>query len=163
MWFACIPRDLDWKAPYVIRNEAELDAPPERVFDVWADIDEWPKWFSDIRKGTWDTPPPHGAHSRREVVLNLLSVREQFLAWDPGRRYAFTMTACTLPLAHSIVEDYQLEALPGGRSRLVWEVRFDLRLPFVPLSPVVRFVFGKMFRDATAGLVTYVSAASKAA
>lgn len=42
-------------------------------------------------------------------------------------------------------------------------VRFDLRLPFVPRSPVVRFVFGKMFRDATAGLVTYVSAASKAA
>lgn len=163
MWFACTPRDLDWKAPYVIRNEAELDAPPDRVFAIWADLDQWPKWFPDIRGGVWQTPPPHGAHSRRDVTLTLLSVREQFLAWEPGRRFAFTMTASSLPLARSIVEEYRLEPLDGGRSRFVWEVRFDLRLPLVPASPLVRLVFGKMFRDATAGLKSYVSGASKAA
>jgi hypothetical protein len=156
MWFQYIPRDVEWKSPYTLRNEAELDASPEQVFAIWADIDQWPRWFSDILRGQWFTPPPHGVGAEREVVLKTLSVKERFLAWEPGRRYAFTMTACTLPLAWSIVEDYQLEPLPGGRSRLVWEVRFDLRWYFVPMSPVILAVFGRMFRNATAGLQAYV-------
>lgn len=163
MWFPYIPRDVDWQAPTVLRNEAELDASPEEVFSIFADIDQWPKWFSDIRKGTWSTPAPYGPGSEREVVLKTLSVRERFLAWEPGKRYAFTMTAGTLPLARSIVEDYQLTPLPGGRARLVWEVRFDLRWYLAPVGPVIRAVFGKMFRDATAGLQAYVAAQGKRA
>lgn len=158
MWFQYIPRDVDWQAPNVLRNEAELDATPDEVFAIWADIDQWPKWFSDIRKGTWSTPAPYGPGSEREVVLQTLSVRERFLAWDPGQRYAFTMTACTLPIAHSIVEDYRLEPLPGGRSRFVWEVRFDLRWYMKPMKPVILAVFGSMFRNATASLQAYVAA-----
>lgn len=156
MWFDCVPRPLDWQSPYLFRNEADLDATPAEVFEIFADIDEWPRWFADIRRGRWLTGAPHGVGSRREVELNLLSVREEFLAWDPARRYAFTMTGATLPLAHSIVEDYRLEALPDGRARLIWEVRHDLRWMFLPLSPIVRLVFGRMFRVATAGLVAFV-------
>jgi len=157
MWFTCVPRDADWRGPYVLRNEAELDATPDRVFAILADIDQWPRWFSDIRKGTWHTPPPYGPGSRREVVLKTLSVREEFRVWDPGARYAFTMTAATLPLAWSIVEDYHLSALPDGRTRFVWEVSFDLRWMFVPVSSLIRAAFGSMFRNATAGLVRYVA------
>lgn len=154
MWFDQIPRDLDWEAPYEFRNEADLALPPGEVFAIWADIDQWPKWFADIRQGTWTSEAPYGPGSERTVVLKTLSVKERFLAWDPGQRYAFTMTASTLPLTWSIVEDYRLEPREGG-SRLIWTVKHDLRWYCRPASPIVRMVFGKMFRDATASLQRY--------
>lgn len=163
MWFRYVPRDLEWQAPSVFRNEAELALPPDEVFAIWADNDQWPLWFSDILGATWTTEPPRGPGSRREVRLKTLSVREEFLAWEPGRRFAFTMTDASVPIGWSIVEDYRLEPLDGGRrSRFVWEVRHDVRLFLRPLSPVIRLVFGRMFRNATAGLVAYCERRARA-
>lgn len=160
MWFHQVPRDLDWDAPYVFRNEADLALSADEVFAIWADIDQWPKWFSDINRGTWTTEPPYGPGSERTVELKTLSVKERFLAWDPGKRYAFTMTACTLPLTWSIVEDYRLEPTETG-CRFVWVVKHDLRWYFLLSSPIVRMVFGKMFRDATASLERYCAERAK--
>lgn len=86
MWFTMQPRDLGWPATASRRllSEAVLEATPEEVWALWADIDAWPRWFPDIRSGSWDTEPPHGVGSRRTMVLNTLTVREHLLAWEPG-------------------------------------------------------------------------------
>ncbi|MEX2527610.1 MAG: SRPBCC family protein [Gemmatimonadota bacterium] len=137
-------------------NEAVLDASPQEVFAIWADIHQWPLWFPEIQSGEWLSQGARGVGSRRLVHLEDLSVKETILAWDPGRRFSFCITAATRPLSHRIVEDYRLEAAEGGRSRFTWTVGFDLRWYIAPLSPIVKRKFGRMFRGATSGLVEYI-------
>jgi uncharacterized protein YndB with AHSA1/START domain len=159
MWFEMEQVPLDWadEAPYSFHNEAVLEASPEEVFAIWADIDQWPRWFEDIERGAWtaggDDP---GVGSERVVHLEDMSVREYILAWEPGARFAFSITAATLPLANRIVEDYRLAPAGEGRSRFEWDVSFDLRWFVRPLGWAVRREFGAMFERATQSLREYV-------
>lgn len=159
MWFTLTPGDLDYvrTAPFRFENEAELDAPPDAVFDILADTATWPKWFPDFRRATWKTDPPPGVGSVRVAELATVSAREKFIAWEPGARFTFTMLEMTLPLVSTMVEDYALTATPKG-TRFRWTACYTPRTWVRPLHPIVRMVFSRMFRQATDGLVKYVAA-----
>ncbi len=157
MWFELSMRPLEWgpTAPQHFHNEAILDASPDRVFAILADTASWPQWFPKVKYAKWLTEPARvGAH--REVAVDLLAVREEFLAWDPGRRFAFTIYAETLPFSHSLVEDYQLEPASGGRTHLVWELHFDVRWFVRPFVGPLRRRYGDMLRGAAESLTAYV-------
>src|SRR6187431_2615566 len=65
-------------APDYFLNEAELDAPPERVFAVLADIDSWAHWFDDLRSAHWTGQAHEGVGATRKVILGAASVNETF-------------------------------------------------------------------------------------
>jgi len=148
MWFPLEPADLDYvrTSPYRMSFEAEVDATPERVFDVFTQ-DDMKEWFSDLRSMRWTSPLPHGEGSTRIVTLKMLAVKEIFLVWRPGERVTFTMEAMSLPLVKKMMEDFRVH--PVGRSR----TRIDYTIHYTPtplvraVHPIVRAVFGKMFRD----------------
>ncbi|GAB08470.1 hypothetical protein GOARA_012_00200 [Gordonia araii NBRC 100433] len=71
--------------------------------------------------------------------------REQLLAWEPGRRIAYTATDATLPFFGTWFEDYRVEPRADGGSRLRWtmavQVRFLGRLPLRWISPLFALIF----------------------
>ena len=164
MWFKMVPRDLSWsdQAAQKVTNVVVLSASPEEVFSILADIEQTPLWFEDIDGGSWYSAQTHCTGAKRTVHLNMLSVRETFLSWEPGRRFAFTITESTLPLTVSIVEDYRLIQTDNDHTRLEWDVVYQLRWFVIPFKPIVVWVFGSMFRRASRSLVDYVSARSSA-
>lgn len=129
-------------------NEVVLAAPPERVFELLADPEEWPRWFTDILHIEWLTSAPHGVGSRRRVALKTLLVEESFLAWEPGKRFAFRFDVIDRPLVRAAIEDYVLAPSGDGATRLTWTLAFEPSLPARLLLPIVRFVFGRMLRKA---------------
>lgn len=158
MWFKMNETPLAWvdSAPRKFVNRITIDASPDEVFAVWADIDQWPKWFADIQRGEWTTDGERGVGSRRTVYLDDLNVKELIVAWEPGERFAFAIYEATLPLAHNIVEDYRLTPTPDGKSELVWTVGYDLRWFMKPLSFVVAKQFGGMFEKAIVDMKDYI-------
>ena len=159
MWFKMIPRDLSWseRAAQKIRNAVVLPCSPEEVFSILADIKQTPFWFDEIYGGTWDSENTHCVGSRRTVHLDMLSVRETFLSWEPSRRFAFTITESTIPLSVSIVEDYRLSPEDNGCTKLEWDVAYQLRWYVIPFKPIVIWIFGRMFQRASASLKNYIS------
>lgn len=118
------PVDLGWiaAAPLTIRASARLAAAPGRVFDALADADGWTGWWPLMHVARWTTPAPHGVGSEREVAIRGLGrLRERFVAFEPGARFAFTMLEGTNPLATAIVEDYLLSP-DGGGTDVAWTI-----------------------------------------
>ncbi len=155
----CQPVGLDFieTAPVRIENIIEVDVTPEQVFGVLADVGTWRKWFQGMTDVVWLTSEPPGVGSRRQVtMLGLVRVTETFLAWEEGRRFAFCFDGQSAPLAKSALEDFQLEALSGGRCRINYRVYLSLPGPLSPLGFALNPVLGAVFERGAAGLKRYL-------
>lgn len=144
-------------APDYFLVEGELDAPPERVFAVFADVASWATWFDDMKKGEWTGNQQGGVGATRKMTLGLVAADETILAWDPGKRFAFRIDTLTLPLVRAMVEDYQLEARPNNKSYLRWKAVYEPTLLTRILHPIVRMIFGRQFQRTLVGLRGYLA------
>ena len=107
-------------APIVVPATVELDAPPQRVWDALGSDEMW-SWAPIIDRLRWITPRPlSGTPVRRLRLLGLVTIEEQFYRWEEPRRATFRVTQSTRPLLRGLAEDFLLEELPGGRTRLTW-------------------------------------------
>jgi uncharacterized protein YndB with AHSA1/START domain len=157
MWFQVKPTDLSYtlSSPFQMRNEAVIAAPPERVFEIITNGDVQHEWFKDFVACRWTSAPPHGVGSTREVELKTLTVKERFLAWDPGKRMSFCIYASTLPLISEMLEDLQLEPTSDGGTLFRWTAHYTPTLAMRLVHPIARVVFGGMFRASIEGLKRY--------
>lgn len=148
-------------AAWRFENVVELDAASAEVFDVFADGESWPNWFDAVRRVVWTSPQPRGVGATRTVVLRIalldVTVQERFLAWDPGRRFAFRFEGASLPLIHAGIEDYLLEDLSGGRCRLTYAVHLEPTAAARAAGPVARPMFARMLRAGAEGLRSYIA------
>lgn len=159
MWFAVEAQDLSFtkSSPHVLENEAIIDASPERVFETFATAENQTTWFQDFVACRWTSSAPHGVGSEREIELKLLTVKERFLVWEPGKRLTFAIFGSTLPMVDAMVEDMLFEPHGEGKTRMTWRVHYTPKLFMRPFHPVLRVVFGKMFTASTRGLVGYIA------
>jgi uncharacterized protein YndB with AHSA1/START domain len=162
MWFdvEAVPLEFIVSSPFHIETVALIDAAPERVFDILATGEGQGEWFKDFVENRWTTTT-RGVGAEREVELALFTVKERFLAWEPGKRLAFTIYGTTLPVTSATVEDMALEAVGDGKgraTRLTWRVHYRPTLPARLLHPVVRMIFRRLFKASAEGLARYAKA-----
>jgi hypothetical protein len=127
-----------------------LTATPEAIFDELGDPS---LWLPLMRRSVWMTGATSGVGAEREVELALFGAfRERMLAWDRGRRLAFTMIATTSPLVARMAEDWRLVREPGG-TRVSYTVAAELR-PFArAMAPALRIVMRQLFGAGVRALV----------
>lgn len=147
MWFRLGDADLARDSPHTFVNVVAIDAPAEKVFPLLTG-DRFEEWLPDLKGMQWTSAAPHGVGSTREVHLKALSVKERILAWDEGRRFGFVIEAITLPLVRWMTEDMRLEPRGEGACTFHYTVRYEPVTWLRPVHPVVRLVFGRMFRKA---------------
>ena len=117
---------LSWidHAPIHLEARRTTTAAPEAVFAVLADHERWPEWFAGVQRVTV-LGPAEGVGARRRVQVPGLTVDEEFIAWDVGRRWAFTGTAARPGLLRSLVEDCRLERRSDGGTDVAYAMHLD--------------------------------------
>jgi hypothetical protein len=148
-----VPVDLSWieARPDAVRVSIALAAAPARVFEALADAPGWTRWFplmhraASIGGGDGDGG---GVGAEREVAVRGFGrLRERFLAWEPGARYAFTMIGVTSPLIAQMGEDYRITPTGDG-ARLDWTMAALPRGPGRLLAPGLRVMMRRIFARA---------------
>jgi uncharacterized membrane protein len=147
MMFRLAERPID-ELPIHIERSVDLDAPADEVFDVLADLHGWPNWFKGMRRVRSDGAAS-GVGARRTVWVPPTRVEEWFSRWDPGERLTFHIVASSAPGLRAMTEDWRLEPLADGRTRLVIDIGVEPSRWLRPLSPVVRRLVATATRGAT--------------
>ena len=139
-------------APFRLNKTARFDTTPDALFAQLADPATWPHWFPTMYSAAWITQKTSGIGAEREVALRVFGkYRERMLAWEPGERFAFTMTASTSPLVKRMAEDWRISR-EGSGVRLEWTVSaYPTTIGRVG-APALRAVLGRLFTGGGAKL-----------
>lgn len=115
----------------------EIEAPPDRVWDVLTDLEAWPSRIETVDEVELLTPPPIGKMSR--VRLKQPKLPEgvwDFTAWDPPSFFEWVQRASGV----TNIAGHRVEALGAGRSRLTLTLEMTgLLIPII----------GRLYRDLT--------------
>jgi len=98
-------------APILVEQRIEIDAPPSAVWAHIANHEAWPEWFTELdsveRVGDGE-----GVGSGRTVKIKVLTLTEEFTAWEPDRHFAFAVIKSPIPFLAKMAEEVVLE--PNG-------------------------------------------------
>lgn len=130
-------------APISHATPIEIDAPPKQVFAALEDPDSWPKWVGAITRVDWTSPKPFEVGTTRTVYIQGNQVvDEYFFRWEDNRRMAFYFVRASFGALTQFAEDYHLEELPGGRTRLTWTFAANPK----PLHKIIMTILGPAFK-----------------
>ena len=138
---------IDWidRAPVRIEAKAESAASPDKVFAVLADHEHWPEWFPSVKRVTV-IGPAEGVGARRRVVVPGLTVDEEFIVWDAGKRWSFTGYESKPRFTRSLVEDCVLTPRPDGGTAISYTMYLD---PVGPMGFLMKLVVGRLRKNNT--------------
>lgn len=110
--------DINRAAPATAAGETQIDADPQTVFSVIADIDEWPSWNADVKSAKLDGPVRPGTVFRwRSGPSRLVSTLRVV---EPPNEIAWTGKTMGIKAIHV----FRFEPKDGGtlaRSEESWE------------------------------------------
>ena len=100
-------------APVAVTSTVEIDADPMTVWGFIADHENWPTWFTDLKKveriGTGI-----GVGGGRRVTAGPATIDEIFTEWTPGEHFAFAITKMPLPALRAMAESVTIVAEGDG-------------------------------------------------
>jgi len=112
----------------VIAAEVLVRATPEQIFEVFEDAHAWTVWALPIQRVEWTSPMPFGVGTTRTVsMMGGMVGYEEFIAWERGKRMAFTFVGCSLDTVESFLEDYRVTDLGDGTCRVEWYMALQPR------------------------------------
>jgi uncharacterized protein YndB with AHSA1/START domain len=150
------PRPLDWidSAPVRASRSRRIAQPPATVWAAIADHAGWTEWFPRLVSVT-PGEVANAVGGTRTVDLGAAAVEEEFLAWEPERHFAFTVTASTRPGLRSMVEDIRLTRDGDTACTVTYTMGVDPVGGRV-LRPIAAPVLRKVIADGLAGLARHV-------
>ena len=121
MWFTMRKEDVGFveRARSVHVAEATMAAPRARVFGAFVDPESWPDWFPNVRRAAYTSPPPFGVGTIREAHVGGTRWVEEMMAWDDGRRWAWTVLRASVPFATAQVECFEFADAGAGTTDAV--------------------------------------------
>jgi hypothetical protein len=138
-------------ATFVLPATIDLPHSPAQIWEALTD-DRLGAWMRIVDRARWADLPPRSRGARRTVrLLRRVTIDEEFHIWEEQRRIGFRALDIRPRVARAWAEQAQLQALPGGGTRLTYTVAIDspiLRLVPIPgfLTPAAAALSRRMLR-----------------
>jgi hypothetical protein len=129
--------------PQPIFSSKNLPVSPAQLFASFGSAEDWETWVPIIDSVTWTSPQPFGPGATRSVkTTDGATAKEEFIAWEPGKRIAFRFNETTNARLQALAEDYRVEETDTG-CRLTWTMILEIKgIPGVVMrlfAPVMRW------------------------
>ena len=150
------PRTLDWmeQAPVCVTRTRRIAVDPDRVWAVIADHEGWSDWFGPITK-VERIGSGEGVGGGRRVFIKSIGVEEEFLAWEPGSRFAFAVVRANRSGIRSMVEDIRLTPEGDTATTVSYTQAID-PVGSLVTAPLLRRAIPRTLDNGLAGLAQHV-------
>lgn len=151
------PRPLEWidTAPVRGSRSRRIHAPAETVWAAIADHEGWARWFPNITRVEPGDQAEGVGGTRVVHIGDALAAAEEFVAWEPGRRFSFTLVGASRGPLRSMNEDVRVT--PDGPSACTVSYTMGIDLPGARiLAPLLAPVLRKVIGGGLAGLAGHV-------
>jgi hypothetical protein len=129
---------------------SETFAIPRPASEVWADLtSDRPLHWCRVLNGRWTSPRPFAVGTKRRVKIlgGILAVDEHYFIWEEGRRHAFYVESCNLPMFRRLAEDYVVEPDGADACRFTWTAALEPTALGKLGGPVNSVLFRTIFAD----------------
>jgi hypothetical protein len=123
---------------------ANLPVSVNRAFELVTDANLEREWFPNYKNARWSAEP--GVGVEREYELSYMRIIERFTIWEPGSRFQFWVSSCSLPILQRFAEDYRFLERSPRETGLYWSIRYEPRRELRALRPMLSPLFAKDFR-----------------
>ena len=153
-------RPMKWMddAPIRVTQSRHITASADAVFAVLADHEAWPQWFGALSAVEITGEPAGVGAERRVFIPGLGAIDEEFLVWEPGEAFGFSVIGMQRRIFVSLNELITIE--PSGEGVLVtYTQAFDPKL-WIALwwHIAARTTLPRALRKGLAGLANRVEA-----
>jgi carbon monoxide dehydrogenase subunit G len=100
-------------APIRVERSIDIAAPPEAVWALIADHENWPNWFTTL-SSVEVTGAPAGVGGQRRVTASRITIDEEFTVWDVNEHFAFAVVATKVPFLDTMAESVRIEPTADG-------------------------------------------------
>ena len=134
-----------------VTSNVNIDAPPDKVWSVLADLGSIYKWNPGVAKSHTTSELTQGEGATRHCDLDDKNyLKERAFDWREGESFKIDVFESTLPLASNIVT---FRVAPAGDGTRV-SVTADYKLKFGPVGALMDLLFAKrQFQQAFDGMM----------
>ena len=143
----------------VIRSQAKIDAPVDKVWRTLADLGSIDKWNPGVAKSYATSEATQGEGATRHCDLNTgnAQLEERAFDWREGKGFKIDIYKSSLPLKRNIVS-FEIE--PSGDGTLA-NLTADYQLKYGPIGALMDILIGRRwaqqrFDELLAGLKYHV-------
>ncbi|MCI0776832.1 MAG: SRPBCC family protein [Chloroflexi bacterium] len=141
-----------------VTSNVNIDAPPDKVWSVLADLGSIYKWNPGVAKSHTTSELTQGEGATRHCDLDDKNyLEERAFDWREGESFKIDVFESSMPLESNIVS---FQIAPAGDATRV-SVTADYKLKFGPIGALMDVLFGKRmlqrgFDDMMAGLKHHI-------
>ena len=141
-----------------VTSRTNIDAPPDKVWSVLADLGSIYKWNPGVAKSHTTSELTQGEGATRHCDLDDKNyLEERAFDWREGESFKIDIFESSMPLESNIVS---FQIAPAGDTTRV-SVTADYKLKFGPIGALMDVLFGKRmlqrgFDDMMAGLKHHI-------
>jgi len=115
-------------------NDIVIEAPAARVMAVIADFPEYPDWATGMRVADILEVGPDGRALDVRFILDAPPLRDSFTLryqWSGDRQVSWCLVPDEDTMLTAMDGSYTLAAVPGGRTRVTYQLAVDVKLPLL--------------------------------
>lgn len=147
-------------APNRITTTVDINATAEQVFSAMQEADTWVESIEAMTRLDWTSSKPFGLGTTRSVYLNMpngeVRADEVFIAWEENKQMAFYFSHTNKKMFKAVIEDYRIEDLANGKSRLHWDFAYQGAGIFRPIFALMRSGLAKDNQKALESMKAYI-------
>ena len=146
-------------APVQVSATREIAATADEVFAALADHETWPEWFRSIQKVERFGDLTEGLGSHRRVFINKrVVIDEEFIVWEPGKEWGFTIVSSTVGGLKSMNELVTIQEIGPDRVRVTYKMGIAPKPVLAPLLRIAKRGLVKNLENALEGLGPHIAA-----
>lgn len=153
------PPEWTQTAPVKASATREIAATAAEVFAALADHETWPEWFTSITRVERFGDLTEGIGSNRSVFIGKARIDEEFIVWDEGKEWGFTVIAASIGLLRSLNELVTIQDIGPDRVRVTYLMAIDPKPWAKPLVRVARRQLKKNLAEALDNLGPHIEKA----